>query len=299
MATGATNFGASGYARHSKNFRPEDFPADLKGKSIIVTGANSGLGLSTTKQLARMGATVIMACRNLEKSEPVRQQIVEETGNDSVELLALDVSDMDHIRRFASEFAASGRPLHVLINNAGVMINKRQEKADGTELTFATNTLGTFLLTQLLLPVLHRTAVETGSNTRVVIVSSGGMLTQKMDAQDWDTKKKSYDGTVVYAQTKRHQMYLTELWAEKYSDALKVNFYCMHPGWADTPGVQTSMPSFHDRFQNSLRSSDEGADTISWLAAANHPSINEKTGLYYFDREIVPFVLSPLLSFSS
>lgn len=296
---GAVNFGQSGFVKHSKSFRPDDFPSTLNGKTILVTGANSGLGLAATKQLAKMGATVIMACRSFDKSEPIRQQVIEETGNSTVELKILDISDEDQIRRFVSEFASSGRLLHVLVNNAGVMINTREERSDGTELTFATNTLGTFLLTQLLLPTLHRSAVEDNCKARVINVSSGGMLTQKMDVDDWEFKnKKHYDGTVAYAQTKRHQMYLTELWADKYSSKLSVNFYCMHPGWADTPGVRTSMPSFHDHFESHLRAPEEGADTIVWLAGANHFSIEHNSGLFYFDREIVPSHLSGAMTHS-
>ena len=142
----------------------------MKDKLVLITGANSGIGKETARGLAAMGATIIMACRNLAKATPVRDAIIEETGNAGVSVMHVDLASLESIRTFAREFAAVHTCLDVLINNAGTFSTSRQETEDGFERTMGTNHLGPFLLTQ---------AVEIYSCTTPLIknpIAKAGMI---------------------------------------------------------------------------------------------------------------------------
>merc|ERR1712004_611145 len=148
------------------------------------------------------------------------------------------------------------------VNNAGCMINTRELVEDTLEKNFATNTLGTHILTEGLIPALSK-----ADDPRVIIVTSGGMLTVKLDVKDMQFEQmKPFDGTMAYAQNKRQQVVMTEQYALKYPN---IYFASMHPGWADPPAVQSSMPDFHAKMKNKLRTIPQGADTIVWLAIAS------------------------------
>ena len=157
---------------------------------------------------------------------------------------------------------------------------QRTHTDEGFELTFATNVLGPFLLTNLLLDTLRR-----GAPLRIVNVSSGGMYTQKLDVDDLQLEQREYDPPAFYAHTKRCEVILTELWAERLRGS-GVSVHAMHPGWADTPGVRTSLPRFRKLTRPLLRDSAQGADTIVWLATADEPA--ERSGLFWHDREPRP-----------
>ena len=121
---------------------------NMNGKICLITGANSGIGKATALALAKMNATVIMVCRSKERGERAQKEIIEKTGNQKIDLLYCDLSSLDSIRKFASEFKAKYQKLHVLINNAGVMLSKREISEDGFEMNFAINHLAPFLLTR-------------------------------------------------------------------------------------------------------------------------------------------------------
>ena len=164
-----------------------------------------------------------MVCRSKERGEAARESIVQETKNEKVELLICDLSVQKQVEELAASFVERECPLDVLVNNAGVLLDKRSE-IEGIESTLATNTVSSFLLTVRLLPALEKSA-----DPRVVMISSGGGLTEKLlvgEEYDKDLLRK-WDGTVAYARTKRHQILMTEMFATKYP---KINFYCMHPG---------------------------------------------------------------------
>merc|ERR1711892_1173060 len=168
---------------------------------------------------------------------------------------------MGDIIKFAKEFKEENERLDVLINNAGCMVNKRELTDDQLEKNFATNTLGTFLMTRGMMNLLKKS-----EEPRVVTVSSGGMLVQKLDVDDLQFEKLSpFDGTMAYAQNKRQQVVMTEEWAREHAG---VHFSVMRPGWADTPAVRTSMPDFYEKMRDKLRTVDQGADTVVWLAVA-------------------------------
>jgi len=172
-------------------------------------------------------------------------------------------------------------PLNVLINNAGCMVNQRTLTDDGFEKNFATNTLGTHILTESLVPNLLKTIPD--QKPRVIIVSSGGMLTQKLNMDDLNFEKGNFDGTMAYAQNKRQQIIMTEEYAQQYPD---IFWASMHPGWSDTPAVRTSMPEFHAKMKDKLRTVPQGADTILWLAVSKS-ALENSNGLFYQDRQPV------------
>lgn len=258
----------------------------VRGRTAVVTGANAGLGLATATALASMGMKTLCVCRSRERGEKAVAAIKEKTGNDDVHLKVCDVSSLSQLRELAASL--QDEPVHVLVNNAGVLINEAGRTEDGLELSFATNTLGTFAATELLLPSLKRAASDADFAPRVVAVSSGGMYSEPLEVDDLQNERltakgKKWDGVKAYAYDKRRQVALTEKWAAKYADT-GVKFVSMHPGWADTPGVQTSLPDFRESMQKRLRTNEQGADTIVWLAAVDTSKL--QSGEFYLDRAV-------------
>jgi NAD(P)-dependent dehydrogenase (short-subunit alcohol dehydrogenase family) len=252
----------------------------LDGRTVIVTGATSGLGKATALDLARLGADLILVGRNSDKTERVRAEIAAETGNDQVRLEIADLSLMTEIRSLADRLLANEPAIHVLVNNAGTLFVERSETAEGIESTLATNLLGHFLLTNLLIPRLVESAPS-----RIINVASGGMYSQRISISNLQNDQGEYKGAAAYARTKRGQVILTEMWAEQLKDK-GVTVSSMHPGWADTPGVVDSLPTFHKLTRPFLRTPAEGADTIVWLAASDEAA--GQTGLFWMDREPRP-----------
>jgi NAD(P)-dependent dehydrogenase (short-subunit alcohol dehydrogenase family) len=252
---------------------------------VLVTGATSGLGLAAARAFAQLGARVLLLARSAERAELARAEIRDASGSDEVGYYLCDLSSLDAVRQAAARIAAEEPRLDVLINNAGVLRPERSLSGDGIELTFATNVLGPFLLTSLLTPLLAQSAPA-----RVVNVSSGGMYTQHLDVEDLQTEHKGFDGPAVYAQTKRAQVILSELWAQRLRGK-GVVAHAMHPGWAETPGVETSLPRFHKVMRPLLRTPQEGADTIVWLACAEEPG--RSSGGFWHDRRRRPTHVLP------
>jgi dehydrogenase/reductase SDR family protein 12 len=254
--------------------------APMHGKVVLVTGASSGLGLAAAEGFARLGATVWLVVRSQERGEAARARIAERFGNGDVHVGVCDLSELESVRRFAGSFRDQASRLDVLVNNAGVMTDARAVSADGIELTFATNVVGPFLLTNLLIPLLQQSAPA-----RIINVSSGGMYTQKLRVDDLQSERGQFDGPKVYARTKRAQVILTELWAEQL-EGTGVVVHSMHPGWADTPGVRSSLPRFHTVTRPLLRTPEQGADTIVWLGSATEPG--RSSGRFWHDRRPRP-----------
>ncbi|XP_021771535.1 dehydrogenase/reductase SDR family member 12-like isoform X2 [Chenopodium quinoa] len=252
----------------------------LDGKNCIVTGANTGIGFATAQDLASRGASVYLLCRSKERGEVALSKIQTETGNQNVYLEICDLSSLSEIKSVSAKFASKGTPLHVLVNNAGILENNRITASEGFELNFAVNVLGTYAMTELMLPLLEKAAPD----ARVITVSSGGMYTSPL-TKDLQISEEKIDGVMQYARNKRVQVALTEYWAEKYKDK-NIGFYTMHPGWAETPGVAKSLPSFSEKLSGKLRTWEEGADTIIWLAL--QPKEKLVSGGFYFDRAAAP-----------
>ena len=278
------SFDRSGFLRHAGRFRPDDLDVDLTGRACVVTGANSGIGRAAATALAARGAEVWLLCRDRGRGQEAVASIRKATGNRRVHLEVVDVSHLAAVRAFAERFAPAR--VDVLIHNAGVLPATRQESPEGLELTLATNVVGPFLLTHLLHAKL---AAATGA--RVIFVSSGGMYAQRLSLEDLQWTQRPFDGVTAYAQTKRMQVVLTELLARRWARA-RIAVHAMHPGWADTPSVRSSIPGFWQVMRTRLRTPEEGADTIVWLAVASAlPS-----GWFWFDRAPQPTHLLPFTS---
>lgn len=295
--TGYRNFGKKGFEKRKAEWSKRDeascgISSEMaRGRAVMITGANSGIGKAAALEFAKLGARVHLVCRNRERGEAAREELVSTSGNQEILLHVADLSLMTDIKELAARFMESKEDLHVLVNNAGLLVDKYERTPEGLEVSIATNLYGGFLLTELLLPLLSQSAEKSGEPSRVVSVASGGMYTEKLDVSDPTLEHmKPFDGVVAYAQAKRGQVYLTSLWAtRKASQHPNVRFYSMHPGWADTPGVEKSLPSFYQRMKTMLRSPQEGADTIVWLGTTSAPEVlsPEGNGAFFFDREIV------------
>ncbi len=273
-----------GYRIRERTWTPHDLPR-MDGQVVLVTGATSGIGLAAAEGFAALGASVRILTRDRGRGERARAEIVGRSGNKDVELELCDLGDLGSVRSFAERFRARTARLDVLVNNAGVMTARRDLSADGIELTFATNVLGPFLLTNSLMGLLERSAPS-----RIVNVSSGGMYTQRLHAEDLQMAAGEFNGPVAYARTKRIEVILTELWAERTAHT-GVVVHSMHPGWVDTPGLADSMPGFHRLTRPALRKPSQGADTIVWLGAALEPA--DSSGGFWHDRRERPTHLLP------
>jgi dehydrogenase/reductase SDR family protein 12 len=275
------SFDRSGFLRHAGRFGPGDLDVDLTGRVCVVTGANSGIGLAAATALAARGAEVWLLCRDRGRGEAAVASIRKATGNRRVHLEVVDVSHLAAVRAFAERFAPAR--VDVLIHNAGVLPATRQENSEGLELTLATNVLGPFLLTHLL-----QAKLAAAAGARVIFVSSGGMYAQRLSLDDLQWTERPFDGVTAYAQTKRMQVILTELLARRWARA-GIAVHAMHPGWADTPSVRSSIPRFWQVMRTRLRTPEQGADTMVWLAVA--PAL--PSGRFWFDRAPQPTHLLP------
>lgn len=277
-ASVAFSFDRTGFRRHARRFVPGDTQVSMRGKTVLVTGANSGIGFAISKALAALGATVHLACRDEGRGQRALETLRAELPTANLHLQLLDVSVLSEVQRFAERLRG---PIDVLVNNAGVLPDTLSRTAEGHEVTFATNVLGPHALTSALMP---RLVVARG---RVITIASGGMLTQKLDLKVLQGDVERFDGVVAYAQTKRAEVILSEQWAVKQPE---VTFSTMHPGWADTPAVRSSLPRFYAVMKRLLRTPEQGADTAVWLAVA--PRLEGKSGLFWFDR--APAATHPL-----
>ena len=274
-----------GYGNIGLNARRQlpGWPADpprMDGQVVLVTGAASGLGLAACEGFARLGAGVRALARDQGRAADAVAQVSEHVPDADIRPVACDVSSLGELRGFAERFRAEESRLDVLVNNAGVMPDERTRSTDGHELMFATHVLAPFALTAWLADLLKASAPA-----RVINVSSGGMYDQRLPAEDFQSDAASYGPKKLYARSKREQIVITEQWAERLAGT-GVVVHAMHPGWADTKGVQTWMPVFRKLTRPIIRSAQEGADTIVWLGAAPEPL--ESTGGFWHDRAMRP-----------
>ena len=257
---------------------------DLRGKTVVITGPTSGLGKEVARQLAPTGANLVLVARNEEKCARVIDEITPLcTGNTPVFVRA-EMGDLESVRSACAAIQQRFTHIDVLIHNAGALLNTRQVSPQGIEQTIASHVVGPFLMTTLLLPLMH--------GGRVVTVSSGGMYSSGLPAfnngETLEMPVHKYGGSKQYAIAKRAQVTLTQMWSKREP---QTEFVSMHPGWADTPGVQESIPGFRRVTAPILRSASEGADTIAWLAAVN--PLPGASGTFWSDREVRPTHKTP------
>lgn len=242
----------------------------------MLTGATSGLGRAAATQLARCGATLLLVGRNADRNEAVVAEMIEATVNDAITQVAADMGDYDQVRALAERVLADHDRLDVLIHNAGALTNERRDAPDGTEATVASQVVGPFLLTGLLLEQL-----AASTPARVLTMASGGMYTAALTVSALEMSADEYKGAEQYARAKRAQVTLNEMWAERFGN-LGIRFHALHPGWADTPGVDAALPTFAKVMGPLLRTAEQGADTLVWLAADDTPL--ESNGGFWLDR---------------
>ncbi|MDX2011166.1 MAG: oxidoreductase [Myxococcaceae bacterium] len=254
--------------------------ADQTNKVFVITGANSGLGLEATKVLAQKGATVVMACRSVEKAEVVAAPIREGAKQARLEVMALDLSSLDSVARFADALASRFPRVDVLMNNAGVMALPYRKTADGFEMQFGTNHLGHYALTARVLPLL-----EANGKARVVSVSSMAhrMGAIRFDDLQWE---KSYSKWPAYGQSKLANLLFTyelERWLR--ANGKSTIAVAAHPGYSSTnlqavgPQMeQSSVGSLFMKLGNSLLAQSAERGALPQLYAAVHPDV--KGGQY-------------------
>jgi NAD(P)-dependent dehydrogenase (short-subunit alcohol dehydrogenase family) len=256
-------------------------PGALRGRTVFITGPTSGLGRAATDALAGLGARVILVGRSRERLAAVRDALVAAHGEDRFLVVVADLGSLASVRAAVSRVLETESRLDVLVDNAGAIFPERSDGPDGIEATLATLVIGPFVLEAGLLPLLRRT-----SGSRIIAVTSGGMYTQQVDFGDLQWTSGPFSGPRAYAQAKRIQVALVREWARRLgSSGIVVD--AMHPGWADTPGLAEALPTFHRLMGPLLRSADEGADTLVWLASA--PEAAARSGELFLDRRPRPF----------
>ncbi|CAH1054731.1 SDR family oxidoreductase [Paenibacillus pseudetheri] len=252
----------------------------MRGKIALVTGANSGMGLATTVELARKGAKVIMVCRNRQRGEEALAAAKQKSHSEDIELMLCDLASLESIRSFAEEFIRIYPVLDILINNAGVVTIKRQLTKDGFEMDLGVNHLGHFLLTNLLLEPLK--AAEQG---RIVVVASGAYKIGALHYED-PTLARRFNPAKAYARSKLANILFTkELAARLQGTRVTVN--CVHPGAVGTNIGVNRETGFGKSILKLLSyfflTPEEGADTAIYLAT--EPDLQEVTGQYYYRRK--------------
>ena len=275
VAPGVTRIGPA-VRRRLPGWPDDPPPGALAGKTAAVTGATSGLGVATAAGFARMGAAVRLVVRDEVKGERVRRRLEQAVPSGEFVVDRCDVSDLEDVRRFATGLDVER--LDVLVHNAGALPATRSESPQGHELTMALHVLGPVLMTELLREAL------TGHDARMVLVTSGGMYGQRLRADDPEYLDGAYSGTTAYARSKRAQVELLPLLASRWA-AAGLGVHATHPGWADTPGVVDSLPTFHRITSPLLRDAEGGADTTVWLAAT---SPQPRSGRLWHDRRARP-----------
>lgn len=259
----------------------------MEGKTVIITGANTGIGLATAVDMAKRGARVLMACRNEEKARKAKDIVIEESNSDKVFIKMLDLSSMQSVRQFACDINKNEERVDVLINNAGIMMCPQMKTEDGFEMQFGTNHLGHFLLTNLLLDILKKSAPS-----RVVTVSSLAHYKFAGGRIYWDNLnlEKNYTPGRAYAQSKL----MNVLFSRELGTRLKgtgVTTYCIEPGAVATdlqrhvgthenPNIMDYLIAFANRWTRWLwRTPEQGAQTQIYCAVA--PELANESGKFY------------------
>ncbi len=268
-----------GYTRIGPGLRRRWWPADpapdaMVGKRVLVSGATAGIGLEMARAFAGLGATVHLLGRSADKVQRCVAEISEQFPEAELVGEVCDVSDLEAVAAWTTDFADRVAALDGLVHNAGLMPKERAVTAQGHELQLATHILGPHLMTERLLPLLRA-----AQGASVVFVSSGGMYSTPLVVDDLQSSRE-YNGVRTYARTKRMQVVLADAWAHRLAGT-DIRVESMHPGWVDTPGVAEYLPRFRVITRPLLRDLADGADTVVWLVATRPQS---KPGHFWHDR---------------
>ena len=269
------SFTSVGYKVRSRNWQDLD-QDDISGKVVVITGATSGIGKQVATQLANADARLRLVARNKAKVAKLVADLQERSGNPDISYYLADLSIVAEVLRVADEILNAEPTIDVLINNAVILPPQRTVTQEGLELSHATNLVAPFALTNALIPRLVDSAPA-----RIINVISGGMYTQGIKVEDLGFEDGEYRGAVAYARAKRGLMILTKLWSQSLAGT-GVTVNATHPGWVNTPGVKDSLPGFHRVMRPFLRTPEQGADTIMWLAAS--AEVAGESGKLWHDR---------------
>jgi retinol dehydrogenase-12 len=242
-------------------------------KICIVTGGNTGIGKATVEGLARRGATVVIACRDVDKGKAALDEVAAKTGSKDLHVMQLDLASLKSVRAFAAAFIAKFSRLDVLVENAGVLTGKRQLTADGLEMDFGVNHVGHFLLTDLLLPLLKASAPS-----RVVVVSSNMHSSAKLDFDDLQGEKSW--GSGAYGKSKLANMLFVRALAKRL-EGTKVVVNGLHPGVISTELGRDFPAPVRLIAKWFFKSTERGARTSLHLAMA--PEAGAVSGKYFVD----------------
>ncbi len=256
-------------------------PDALAGRTVLVTGPTSGIGRAAALSMAALGARLLLVGRDEERLLELSRRLPEPTGSAGHRVVVADMSSLSSVRAAVHSVLETETRLDVVLDNAGAMFDERVETQDGIERTLALLVCGPFVLLAGLVPLMQ----ESGG-ARVINVTSGGMYTQAVRLDDLEWQSREFDGPRAYAQAKRIQVELMREWARRSSRA-GVSFNAMHPGWTDTPGLAESLPGFYRFMKPILRTPEQGADTITWLATSS--AVTPPGGRLYLDRRPRPF----------
>jgi NAD(P)-dependent dehydrogenase (short-subunit alcohol dehydrogenase family) len=256
-------------------------PIDLHGKTALVSGATNGIGKEAATALAAAGADLVIIGRNRALTETTAAEIKRATGNERVDYLVADLSSQIEVRRVAAEFLASGRPLHILLNNAGALFPHFTESTDGIEMTWALNHLGYFLLTHLLLE-----RIRQSGPARIVNVASAAHRGARDGINFDDIQfRKKYSALIAYAQSKLANILFTRELAHRLQGS-NVSANCLHPGFvASRFGHANPFYGFcMSLLRPFQRSVAKGAQTSIYLCAS--PAVATISGEYFADCKI-------------
>lgn len=258
-------------------FRSWSSDVTLDNKTVIITGANTGIGKHAATDLAKRGARIIMACRDMEKANAALKEVIEASGNQNVVTCRLDLADTKSIREFAEKINTEEKQVNILINNAGVMVCPYGKTADGFEMQIGVNHMGHFLLTYLLLDL-----IKSSAPARIITVSSMAHKWGAINLEDINSEK-SYDKRKAYSQSKLANILFTRSLAKRL-EGTGVTTYALHPGV-----VQTDLWRHLSKPEQAVmwmarpftKTSVQGAQTSIYCAVA--PELDKESGKYYSD----------------
>jgi NAD(P)-dependent dehydrogenase (short-subunit alcohol dehydrogenase family) len=256
----------------------------LLGRNCVVTGSSTGIGKEVARALALAGATVVLGARSRERGEEARNQLENATGNPNLSFVEVDLSSTERTRRFARDVAGRFGALHVLVNNAGVWLNDKRTNDRGIELTWATNVLGYFTLTNELLPLLEKGGTGERSS-RIVNVASeaaGGL-----DLSDVNFERRGWSGVSAYRQSKQADRMMSWALARRLRGK-PVTVNAMHPGWVATELFREGVFGFVAGVASRAfaRPPAKGAETAAWLAASTE--VEGESGKFWVDKKERP-----------